>query len=1116
MPENFFAGRNKECTGMIQPQRPRTPDLFPSLRRFLLPIAALALFLASAPPAQAVSSTIVISQVYGGAGCLTVGCSTYKNDYIELYNLSGAAVSVNGWSVQYASATGSSWQVTALPNVSIQPGQYFLIAEGFGTNGVNTLPTPDATGSIAMSATAAKVALVSSTTALTCSTACLPNAAIVDFIGYGTTANSSEGGAPAPAPSTTTADFRGNAGCTDTDNNAADFSTAAPGPRNTSSPLHFCGGPTNPTGVGAANPSSVDQGGTTLLTVTATAGTNPPSTGITVTGDLTTIGGSATQVFYDDASHGDAVSGDNVFSFSATVAVATTGGNKSLPFTVADAQVRSSTGSISLTVNPPVIAIHDIQGSGTTSPHVGELVATIGVVTGVKSNGFFIQSLPGFEDGDQNTSEGVFVFTSSAPPAGAAVGNEVKVAGTVQEFIPSQDVNSPPATEISGSPSVSVLSTGNPLPAPITLTASDTSPTGSIEQLERYEGMRVHVDSLTVVAPTQGTISEANATSTSNGVFYGVITGIARPFREPGIETPDPVPAGPCCVPTFDANPERLRVDSDGLTGSTPIEVTTGAVVTNLTGPLDYAFRTYTIDPDPAIVPVATGNISAIPVPVPASNEFTVASFNMERFFDTTDDPGISDVALTATAFDHRLKKASLVIRNVLRMPDILGVEEMENLTTLQAVAARVNSDAVAASQPNPNYQAYLVEGNDIGGIDVGFLVKAAPRVNVINVTQYNKDETYTDPNTGDPALLNDRPSLILRATVQPPVGSPYPITVIVNHLRSLSAVDDPADGNRVRTKRRAQAESLANLIQTRQTADPTEHILLVGDFNAFQFNDGYVDTIGTILGTPAPCDQVVLCSDDLVDPDLVDLVNSLPAEDRYSYSFDGNAQVLDHELMTQNLLPRFDGIHYARNDADFPESFRNDSNRPERISDHDLPVTYFSFPPQITALSPANVWVGLKNSDDVGIKFDLKAEVYKGATLIGSGLLTGVAGGSSGFNNAKLNAIPLTVTAFADVSAGDTLSIKVFERNACSGSGKNSGTARLWYNGQPVDSGAARDAGSRFDATIGIDQPSQDYFLRDTFKLNTTAGSSKQSIDKSAGAKCSAFQEFGTWSLTF
>jgi predicted extracellular nuclease len=706
------------------------------------------------------------------------------------------------------------------------------------------------------------------------------------------------------------------------------------------------------------------------LTVTVTPGTNPPSAGITVTGNLTGIGGSASQTFYDDgATAGDLVAGDNVFSYSATVVVGTTAGNKNLPFTVADDFPRSSSGSIALTVNPPLVAIHDIQGSGSTSPLAGQLVATIGVVTGVKSNGFFIQSKIGFEDADPNTSEGVFVFTSSAPPGGAVVGNEVKVAGTVQEFIPSADIHSPPTTEIGGSPTLSVLSSGNPLPAPITLTASDTSPTGSIEQLEKYEGMRVHVDSLTVIAPTQGTINEASATSASNGVFYGVITGVARPFREPGVETPDPLPAGsPCCVPTFDANPERLRVDSDGLAGSTPIEVTTGAVVTNLTGPLDYAFRTYTIDPEPATVPVVTGNISAIPVPVPASNEFTVASFNTERFFDTTNDPSVDDVVLTATAFNNRLNKASLAIRNVLRVPDILGVEEMENLAALQELAGKVNSDAVAAGQANPNYQAYLAEGNDIGGIDVGFLVKGAPRVNVIDVTQYNKDETYIDPNTGDPALLNDRPSLILRAAIQPPVGSPYPITVIVNHLRSLSGVDDPADGNRVRTKRRAQAESLANLIQARQTADPNERIVLVGDFNAFQVNDGYVDTIGTIIGTPTPCDEVVLCSADLVNPDLVDLVNTVPAADRYSYSFDGNAQVLDHELMTQNLLPRFDGLHYARNDADFPESFRNDSNRPERISDHDIPVVYFNFPPQITALSPANVWVGLKNSDDVGI----------------------------------------------------------------------------------------------------------------------------------------------------
>ena len=124
---------------------------------------------------------------------------------------------------------------------------------------------------------------------------------------------------------------------------------------------------------------------------------------------------------------------------------------------------------------------------------------------------------------------------------------------------------------------MTLLSTGNPLPAPDHADGGRHDPAGSIEQLEKFEGMRVHVDSLTVVGPTQGSIPEANATSTSNGVFYGVITGIARPFREPGIEVPDPLPPGsPCCVPRFDANPERLRVDSDGQLGATPLEVTTG------------------------------------------------------------------------------------------------------------------------------------------------------------------------------------------------------------------------------------------------------------------------------------------------------------------------------------------------------------------------------------------------------------------------------------------------------------------------------------------------------------------------------------------------------------
>jgi len=182
------------------------------------------------------SSAMVISQVYGGAGCGTAGCSTYQNDFIELYNRSTTAVSISGWSVQYAAATGTTWQLTNLPNVTLQPGQYLLVAESSSMNGVSPLPTPDATGTIVMSATAAKVALVNCITALTgaCPSNVTGACSIIDFVGYGSTANCNET-ANAPAPSTTAADIRAGGGNTETDNNSTDFSAAAPTPRNTAS-----------------------------------------------------------------------------------------------------------------------------------------------------------------------------------------------------------------------------------------------------------------------------------------------------------------------------------------------------------------------------------------------------------------------------------------------------------------------------------------------------------------------------------------------------------------------------------------------------------------------------------------------------------------------------------------------------------------------------------------------------------------------------------------------------------------------------------------------------------------------------------------------------------------
>ena len=173
---------------------------------------------------NAVSDTVIISQIYGGGGN---SGAQYKNDYIELFNRGTTPVSLNGWSVQYASASGSAWQVTPLSGV-LQPGQYYLIQQASGSGGTLDLPAPDAIGSIAMSATSGKVALVNSQTAL--SGACPASVSIIDLVGYGP-ANCYEG-RPASSMSNTSAARRAQNGCQDSDDNLVDFSIAAPSPRN--------------------------------------------------------------------------------------------------------------------------------------------------------------------------------------------------------------------------------------------------------------------------------------------------------------------------------------------------------------------------------------------------------------------------------------------------------------------------------------------------------------------------------------------------------------------------------------------------------------------------------------------------------------------------------------------------------------------------------------------------------------------------------------------------------------------------------------------------------------------------------------------------------------------
>jgi uncharacterized protein (TIGR03437 family) len=178
---------------------------------------------------------IVISQIYGGGGN---SGAPFRNDFIEIFNRGNSPVNLEGWSIQYASATASTWSVTPLTSFVLLPGQYYLIQQSSGGANGLPLPAPDATGTIAMAAGAGKVALVRNANALT--GACPNNANIVDLAGYGNTANCFSGAAPAPAASNTNAILRTANGCTDSQNNAMDFAAGSPNPRNKDSPLRIC------------------------------------------------------------------------------------------------------------------------------------------------------------------------------------------------------------------------------------------------------------------------------------------------------------------------------------------------------------------------------------------------------------------------------------------------------------------------------------------------------------------------------------------------------------------------------------------------------------------------------------------------------------------------------------------------------------------------------------------------------------------------------------------------------------------------------------------------------------------------------------------------------------
>ena len=837
--------------------------------------------------------------------------ASYNADFIELYNPTAASISTSGLSVQYASAAGNFTQTLPLTSATIPPQTYFLVQTiTAGTVGAS-LPTPDTTGSSPnLSATAGKVALVNGTSALSADTSCALILADTKILDF-------------VGYGSTASCFKGSAAAPTTANNA-----------------------------------------TSILRKVSGTNTN------------------------DNAA-------DFITSTPITPRNSGTAGGGSAP-------------------TSPTLFIHDIQGvkstsAMTVSPYAGQTVTTTGVVTTVLSNAFFMQSRDADADTNPLTPEGVEIFTSTKPTV--VVGNFVKVTGTVQTY-PAVTASHTPATELT-SPTVVLMAPGAvALPTAVTLTTAMLSPSGGLYQLTPYEGMRVAIPSLTTTSGTLGSITDANEpseTATSTGQFYAVLTGTPRPFREPGIDLRDPiVPGRPANVKIFDDNPERILVDSD-LSGGSSIELSTGAVLANVSGVLDFTYSSDSfydpsrliLDPDAAYPRSnVTAGMTVQPAPAKASNEFTIASYNIERFYNTNaaDDlyyvpagvngyngsssiPTVSNGQTfiseaadnTLAAYTRRLQKLSLAVRNVLNSPDVVTLEEVENQSVAVDIANQINTDAgipglyTGYSTDNATY--FTQDGT---GISVGFLVKNT--VDNFGISQYGAGETFSLPGASTLTTLNDRPWLVLKAGIKRAAGTKdYPVTVIVNHMKALTGQNSTTTTS-TRTKKELQAEDIARFIQTQQASGV--HVVSGGDFNAFEFSDGYNDTLATYTNVNVlPADQVVQPGvAGLVTPPLTDLALTIPANQRWSYQEDGSAQILDHMVVTQDLVNTGVRFAYAHNDADFPLTAYNDASTPARTSDHDPAIGFFTLPaPVVSAtLTPTsaadfgNITIGQSSAGQV------------------------------------------------------------------------------------------------------------------------------------------------------
>jgi predicted extracellular nuclease len=875
----------------------------------LLPVVVPVSVLAASPD-------VVISEVYGGGGN---SGATYTHDYIELYNRGAAPVSLASNSVQYASATGTgffganSGQLTELPAVTLNPGQYLLIQESSQAAVGAPLPTPDVTDStpINMSGTGGKVAYVTGTSSLgcngsaaqPCSDAAL--ARIVDLVGYGS-ANFFEGTGPAPAPSNTTAAIRAAGGATDTDDNAADFAAGIPDPDNGAGP-----GDATPS-VSSTTPANNATNVSTSANVSITF-----SEAVDVTGSWFSISCTVSD------GHAATVSGGPMtFTLNPESDFAN---GETCTVTVVAEEVSDQDASdppdhplvnhvFSFTTEAPLLPptpIHDIQGAGHLSPLAGQTLNTVGTVTVKSGNGFWMQTADADVDANDATSEAIFVFTSTAPTV--TVGDAVRVAGTISEFRPGgASSTNLTTTEITG-PSISVLSSGNTVPTativgdggrtqPTMVIENDTSGTpplsvetsgdfdpqqDGIDFYESLEGMRLQVNRPIVVGPTNG---------------FGETWIVPDGGENAEVITT----RGGIVVRDGDFNPERIQID-DTLVPLPVLNVGDGYGA-SITGVLDYNFGNFELLPTATPSGVNNGLTREVTTPITHPDVISIGTFNVENL-----DPGDPDAKFQ--------QLASLIVHN-LRSPDVLSLEEIQdsngptNDGTVDATLTLNELVAAIQSEGGPAYEFRQInplnnqDGGEPGGnIRVGFLFRTDRGVAFVDRPGGDSTTPTTIVAGPEGPQLSASPGRIdptnaAWATSRKPLAGEFTFNghhffAITNHFNSKSG-DQPLFGRFQpptlisQVQRLQQAAIVNDFVDDILAVDPDAEVVVLGDLNDFEFSP----PVRTLVGDPAV---------------LTPLMETLPQEERYSYVFEGNSQSLDHIVVSDSLLAltqEYDVVH--------------------------------------------------------------------------------------------------------------------------------------------------------------------------------------------------------------